>query len=188
MNKMKQNHSLYIREWFILKKFIISLFIIGTILFISKDKIVIPKEALRIRIIASSNDKKDQDIKYEVKNNIESDIYNLLKDIKNINEARNTIKDNIGNIDTKVGNILNKYHETYKLNYGYNYFPAKEYKGIKYEDGLYESLVVTIGEGKGDNWWCVMFPPFCLMEAENNNTSEVEYKIMVKELLNKYFK
>jgi len=171
-----------------LKKFIISLCIIGTILFISKDKIVIPKEALRIRVIASTNDKKDQDIKYEVKDGIEKDIYNLLKDTKSIVEARDIIENNLDNIDNKVSNILNKYKETYKLNYGYNYFPAKEYKGIEYEEGLYESLVVTIGEGKGDNWWCVMFPPFCLMEAENNNTSEVEYKIMVKELLNKYFK
>lgn len=171
-----------------MKKFIISLFVIGTILFISKDRIVIPKEALRIRIIASTNDKKDQDIKYEVKNNIENDIYNLLKNTRSINEARDIIEDNLDNINNKVGDILKKYHETYKLNYGYNYFPSKEYKGIKYDEGLYESLVVTIGEGKGDNWWCVMFPPFCLMEAENNNTSEVEYKIMVKELLNKYFK
>ena len=171
-----------------MKKFIISLCIIGTILFISKDKIVIPKEALRIRVIASTNDKKDQDIKYEVKDGIEKDIYNLLKDTKSIAEARDIIENNLDNIDNKVSNILNKYKETYKLNYGYNYFPAKEYKGIEYEEGLYESLVVTIGEGKGDNWWCVMFPPFCLMEAENNNTSEVEYKIMVKELLDKYFK
>ena len=171
-----------------MKKFIISLCIIGTILFISKDKIVIPKEALRIRVIASTNDKKDQDIKYEVKDGIEKDIYNLLRDTKNISEARDIIENNLDNIDNKVSNILNKYKETYKLNYGYNYFPAKEYKGIEYEEGLYESLVVTIGEGKGDNWWCVMFPPFCLMEAENNNTSEVEYKIMVKELLDKYFK
>ena len=171
-----------------MKKFIISLCIICTILFISKDKIVIPKEALRIRIIASTNDKKDQDIKYEVKDGIEKDIYNLLKDTKSIAEARDIIENNLDNIDNKVSNILNKYKETYKLNYGYNYFPAKEYKGIEYEEGLYESLVVTIGEGKGDNWWCVMFPPFCLMEAENNNTSEVEYKIMVKELLDKYFK
>ena len=171
-----------------MKKFFISLCIIVTIIFISKDKIVIPKEAIRIRIIASSNEKKDQEIKKEVKNSIESDIYNLLKDTTNIEEARSILKDNIPTIDKKVNQVLTKYQEKYNLNYGYNYFPAKEYKGIKYDEGLYESLVVSIGEGKGDNWWCVMFPPFCLMEAENNNTSEVEYRLIVKDLLNKYFK
>ena len=171
-----------------MKKFFVSILIIGTILFISRDKIIIPKDAIRIRIIASSNDKEDQDIKYEVKNNVENNIYDLLKDTKSIEEARNIIDNNIDTIDDKVNDILSKYNETYKLNYGYNYFPAKEYKGIKYDEGLYESLVVTIGEGKGENWWCVMFPPFCLMEAENNNTSEIEYHLMVKELLNKYFK
>ena len=171
-----------------MKKFIISLCIIGSIIFISKDKIVIPKEALRIRIIASSNEKKDQDIKKEVKNNIESNIYYLLKDVDNVEDARNIIEDNLDDIDNRVNQVLKKYHENYKLNYGYNYFPAKEYKGIKYDEGLYESLVVTIGEGKGDNWWCVMFPPFCLMEAEENSTSEIEYRLMVKDLINKYFK
>lgn len=171
-----------------MKKFFISLCIVIMIIFISKDKIVIPKEAIRIRIIASSNEKKDQEIKKEVKNSIESDIYNLLKDTTNIEEARSILKDNIPTIDKKVNQVLTKYQEKYNLNYGYNYFPAKEYKGIKYDEGLYESLVVSIGEGKGDNWWCVMFPPFCLMEAENNNTSEVEYRLIVKDLLNKYFK
>ena len=171
-----------------MKKFFISLCIVIMIIFISKDKIVIPKEAIRIRIIASSNEKKDQEIKKEVKNSIESDIYNLLKDTTNIEEARSILKDNIPTIDRKVNQVLTKYQEKYNLNYGYNYFPAKEYKGIKYDEGLYESLVVSIGEGKGDNWWCVMFPPFCLMEAENNNTSEVEYRLIVKDLLNKYFK
>ena len=171
-----------------MKKFFISLCIVIMIIFISKDKIVIPKEAIRIRIIASSNEKKEQEIKKEVKNSIESDIYNLLKDTTNIEEARSILKDNIPTIDRKVNQVLTKYQEKYNLNYGYNYFPAKEYKGIKYDEGLYESLVVSIGEGKGDNWWCVMFPPFCLMEAENNNTSEVEYRLIVKDLLNKYFK
>ena len=171
-----------------MKKFIISLCIIGSIIFISKDKIVIPKEALRIRIIASSNEKEDQDVKKEVKNNIESNIYYLLKDVDNVEDARNIIEDNLDDIDNRVNQVLKKYHENYKLNYGYNYFPAKEYKGIKYDEGLYESLVVTIGEGKGDNWWCVMFPPFCLMEAEENSTSEIEYRLMVKDLINKYFK
>lgn len=171
-----------------MKKFFISLCIVIMIIFISKDKIVIPKEAIRIRIIASSNEKKDQEIKKEVKNSIESDIYNLLKDTTNIEEARSILKDNIPTIDRKVNQVLTKYQEKYNLNYGYNYFPAKEYKGIKYDEGLYESLVVTIGEGKGDNWWCVMFPPFCLMEAEENSTSEIEYRLMVKDLINKYFK
>ena len=47
-----------------------------------------------------------------------------------------------------------------------------------------ESLLITLGEGKGDNWWCVLFPPLCLVEAEES--SEVEYKFFIQELIEKY--
>lgn len=65
-----------------------------------------------------------------------------------------------------------------------NYFPEKEYKGVKYDEGYYESLVITLGEGKGKNWWCVLFPPLCLVEAEESD--KVEYKFFIKELIDKY--
>ena len=71
------------------------------------------------------------------------------------------------------------------VSYGYNYFPRKVYKNIIYESGMYESLVITLGSGNGDNFWCVLFPPLCLLE-ENDTTSDVEYSFFVKELLNKY--
>ena len=67
-------------------------------------------------------------------------------------------------------------------------FPEKEYKGVVYDEGYYESLLVTLGEGKGDNFWCVLFPPLCLMEAEEtDDTTEVEYKSFIKEIIEKYF-
>jgi len=49
---------------------------------------------------------------------------------------------------------------------------------------LYESLLVTLGSGKGDNWWCVLFPPLCLLEAEESD--KIEYKFFVQELIEKY--
>ena len=66
-----------------------------------------------------------------------------------------------------------------------NYFPSKTYKGIVYDGGYYNSLVVTLGDGEGDNWWCVLFPPLCLME-ENETTSDVEYKFFVKSIIEKF--
>ena len=53
--------------------------------------------------------------------------------------------------------------------------------------GIYESLVITIGEGNGDNWWCVLFPPLCLLEAEKTEIEEVEYQFFVKKMLTKFF-
>ncbi|MEI3507940.1 MAG: stage II sporulation protein R [Bacilli bacterium] len=86
----------------------------------------------------------------------------------------------------EVGDVLQreKYDKNYQVNFGSNYFPEKEYKGVKYEEGYYEFLLVTLGEGKGDNWWCVLFPPLCLIEADES--TDVEYKSIVKELIDKY--
>ena len=113
-------------------------------------------------------------------------MYELLKNTKGVDEARRIINNNLNNIDSDVRNTLQllNYDLGYNINFGLNYFPSKEYKGITYDEGYYESLVITLGEGKGDNWWCVLFPPLCLLEAEES--TEVEYTSFVKELLDKY--
>ena len=53
---------------------------------------------------------------------------------------------------------------------------------------MYESLVITLGTGEGDNWWCVLFPPLCLVEADENTTSDAEYTFFIKEIIDKYTK
>ena len=58
------------------------------------------------------------------------------------------------------------------------------FKGIEYEDGYYESLVVTLGSGEGDNWWCVLFPPVCMIEV--NESDDLEYTTLVEDLFSKY--
>ena len=110
-----------------------------------------------------------------------------MENANTIDEARIIIKNNIDDIDEKVFNLLKKekYEKNYRINYGLNYFPQKEYKDVIYNEGYYESLVVTLGDGLGDNWWCVLFPPLCLLEAEESE--EVSYKSYVKEMIDKYF-
>lgn len=163
------------------------LLIIGFYLMIGHvSSLVIPEDALRIRVIANSDSEYDQMIKREVKENIQFQLYNLLKDAKGTNQARQIIQENLPRIDEEVNATLQllKYPLGYDINYGLNYFPSKEYKGTIYEEGYYESLVITLGEGKGENWWCVLFPPLCLLEAEES--TEVEYTSYVKELIEKY--
>ncbi len=148
---------------------------------------IIPDEAIRIRVIANSNSEYDQNMKLKVKEKVEKDMYILLKDTKNIEEARSLIKDNLNDVKNDIDITLQS--ENYKLpfnvNFGLNYFPKKEFKGIVYDEGYYESLVVTLGEGLGDNWWCVLFPPLCMIEAEE--ATDVEYTTMVKTIIDKYF-
>ena len=58
--------------------------------------------------------------------------------------------------------------QSFQIDYGYHYFPEKEYKGVTYEEGEYESLLVTLGKGEGDNWWCLVYPAFCFTKSENS--------------------
>lgn len=145
----------------------------------------IPNDAIRIRVVPNSNSDYDQNIKVKVKNELQTSMYDLLKEAKTTEEAKQIIENNLEKIDQDISNLLikEKYNEGYVISFGYNYFPAKEYKGITYEEGYYESLLITLGEGKGDNWWCVLFPPLCLIEED---TEESEYKSLVKEVLNKF--
>lgn len=171
------------------KTFLLILLIIIIYEFISNSiykSNLIPDEAIRLRVIANSNSDYDQNMKIKVRNVLQREVFNLLKDTKGIDEARNIITNNLDNIDNSIYNILqnNDYNMNYKVNFGFNYFPAKKYKGIIYDEGMYESLYVTLGKGEGDNWWCVLFPPLCLIEAEESD--EIEYKSFVQELIEKY--
>lgn len=166
--------------------------IIITYMFIgvkAEELVEIPEEAIRIRVIANSNSNYDQEKKQEIRKEVQIYMQNLLKDAKTTEEARNIINNNINNLKKNLDSYLTQinYKEEYNINFGLNYFPEKKYKGITYKEGLYESLLITLGEGKGDNWWCVLFPPICLLEAEETETNEVEYKSFVKEIIEKYF-
>ena len=150
-----------------------------------QTELSIPDSSIRLRVIPNSNNAKDINIKEQVKDYLETDIYTLLKNTDNIDSARTIINNNIPKIETNIDNIFkeNNYNIPYEINFGLNYFPEKIYNGTVYNEGEYESLVIYIGEAEGDNWWCVLFPNFCLVDAKK----DTEYKSYFKELLNKIF-
>lgn len=170
--------------------FIIFILFLVLVIYIDKydsNYYVIPDESIRIRIIANSDSFDDQYIKIKVKQLIEPVIEEDLSNSSSLEESRSIIKDNLNKYNSMIFSYLvdNSYNDKFSVNYGSNYFPEKEYKGVKYESGNYESLVIKLGSGMGDNWWCVMFPPICSLEVEEN--SDIEYKVFVKELFDKYF-
>lgn len=174
-----------------MKKITIILAIIIAILSINKDSdVVIPKNSIRFRVIANSDLQKDQNIKQKIVKNLSPSILDIITSEKNIDNSRRKIKNNISQFDKIIKETFdeNGLDENYSINYGMNYFPKKEYKGVVYEEGEYESLVVTIGNGQGKNFWCVLFPPLCMMENEKaQNIKNVEYKSYIKEIIDKYF-
>ena len=153
-------------------------------------EVMIPDEAIRFRVVANSNTIYDQNVKIQVRNEVQNKVLELLKDTSSIENTRKIILEHKEELSKIVNDKLKNigYNKKYTINYGYNYFPKKKYKGITYKEGNYESLVITLGEGKGENFWCVLFPPLCLIEADETNNDNVEYKFFVKELIDKYLK
>lgn len=174
-----------------MKKTVIILAIVITILSINKNsQVVIPEDSIRFRVIANSNTEEDQSLKKKIVTNLNTNINNLLTYNTNFSTSRENIKNNISSFEEVVKKTIeeNNSDTTYTINYGMNYFPEKEYKGTVYKEGNYESLVITLGNGAGNNFWCVLFPPLCLLEAEEGeDKTEVEYKSFVKEIIDKYF-
>lgn len=152
-------------------------------------EVMIPNEAIRLRVLANSNSKEDQALKKKVSEAVQGDLYTILENTHGINAAREKIQNQLPTIYTSVENTLRRENSTqsFQIDYGYHYFPEKEYKGVTYEEGEYESLLVTLGKGEGDNWWCVLFPPLCIMEAEETEAEEeTEYQFFIQELIEKY--
>ena len=154
--------------------------LIGFLVYKKNDEIIIPNDAIRVRIIANSNNIEDLYQKKKLKNAIKNDLYNLVKDSKNSDDAKKSINDNLELINKIVSSKTNDF----SLSFGKNYFPKKVYKGITYDSGSYDSLVITLGKGMGDNWWCVLYPPLCLID-DNETTSDIEYRSLVMDMLNR---
>ena len=152
--------------------------IVGTLVYRKSDEIIIPSDAIRVRIIANSNNINDLYEKERIKNEIKDDLYSYIKNANSSLMASQSIENNLENIKSLIAKKTNNF----KVNYGNNYFPRKVYKGVIYPEGEYESLVITLGSGIGDNWWCVLYPPICMIE-DNENTSDVEYRFLISNLL-----
>lgn len=141
-------------------------------------------DMIRFRIISNSNSAKDIIIKQQVSDRVSNILFNK----GNTKEAvRNNILENINLIEAETNKVFkeNSYSKKFNINYGYNYFPEKEFDGKRLKEGEYESLVLTIGEGKGDNYWCILYPPLCMIDSTKEVKNKIEYKFKLIEYIKK---
>lgn len=141
------------------------------------DYQVIPDDAIRLRILANSDNDSDQELKKQVRDEVNEVITEWVEDITDIEEARELLASRITEINEIVKEVLKKAgsSNTFDVEYGSNVtFPAKLYGDYVYPAGEYEAVLITIGEGKGDNWWCVLFPPLCFLDFSNGTSVAAE--------------
>lgn len=169
-----------------MKKILVVTAILMIIIISNKESsIIIPESSIRFRVIASSNTLEDQTNKNKISKSLSNYVTSLVKSSKSKEEATNILNENYENIDNFIKQTLieNNINTTYNLNIGRNYFDRKNYKGVNYPSGYYDSLVLSLGNKQGVNWWCVMYPPLCLIDEE---TEKIEYTTLIKDMLNKY--
>lgn len=160
---------------------------------------VIPDEAIRLRILANSDGDEDQQIKQLIRDRVSEHITVWVEKMTDIDEARNRIEAGIPDIETIVQDVIEEEGANLHAEVTYDEdvsFPHKLYGDYVYPAGDYEAVLITLGEGKGANWWCVLFPPLCFLDFANSMTlasdgaaqeDVVEQEIEIKFFLFEWF-
>ncbi|MBW3491620.1 stage II sporulation protein R [Bacillus sp. FDAARGOS_1420] len=150
----------------------------------AKGPSVIPKEAVRLRILANSDSDKDQALKRKVRDEVKVQIDGWVADLTSFEEARKVIQNHIPEIEKTVANTLKREgsKEAFQVKFGKNVkFPTKVYGNFIYPAGEYEAVLITIGKGEGANWWCVLFPPMCFLDFSSGTAVRKEEHVVKAE-------
>lgn len=123
---------------------------------------------IRFHVLANSDNKEDQNLKLKVKDEVINYLYSYLKDSKSLEESRNILKEQEDYVKEIANKVIkeNGFNYSIKTELGYENFPEKSYGSIVLPQGKYEAFRIIIGNGKGHNWWCVMFPPLCFVDEQ----------------------
>lgn len=126
----------------------------------------VPKEALRLRIIANSDSNADQALKLTIRNALVVKVASWVKNANSATQARTIVESHIPDIERTAQTVEHQHgvFEPIRTNVGQVPFPTKIYGNRVYPAGNYEALRVTIGKGEGANWWCVLYPPLCFID------------------------
>ncbi|WP_336183429.1 stage II sporulation protein R [Bacillus sp. 205(2023)] len=133
------------------------------------EPVVIPDEAIRLRILANSDRGEDQALKRHIRDAVNKEITTWVKDITSIEEARRLIRSKLPDIKEIAKETMEKEGASQSISVDFDKisFPTKLYGSMVYPAGEYEAILITLGNGEGANWWCVLFPPLCFLDFSN---------------------
>lgn len=144
-------------------------------------------EYLRIHIRANSNSVEDQNVKYKVKEAVVDALIPLLADIDTFEEAKLVMSENFELIENVANNVLEEEGFSYKAKASIDneYFPTRVYEDLTLEEGYYDALIIKLGSGEGNNWWCLVYPAFCFTQSDN--AENVVYISKIWQIIEKMF-
>lgn len=173
-----------------MKKFCISFLgiLIITLSFIGifvSSKPPIKEEYLRLHIRANSNEIFDQQVKYQVKDEIVKFLAPKVSVCDTKIKAEKMLNENLTNIEKVANSVLakNGFNYTSKARILEEEFPERKYQDLTLEEGIYKALIIELGSGTGNNWWCVVYPPLCFTGEGVNYV----YKSKIYEIIKEFF-
>lgn len=126
----------------------------------------ISSSLVRLHVIAASDETAEQELKLRVRDNVLEYLTPVLDKAESPEEAQRIINGELTSIKAAAESCAGG--RSVSVTLGQEYYPTREYEGFTLPAGQYQSLRVILGEGKGHNWWCVVFPPLCVSAAEQN--------------------
>ena len=137
-----------------------------------KDKLI------RFHVIANSDTEEDQNLKLKVRDRVVEALSGKLSGVTSLEEAEIELEKNIEYVNKIAKEVIEENNYTYEVNtmLSYENFPDKVYGDCVFPQGNYEAFRVIIGEGKGQNWWCVMFPSLCFVDESKNSVDSTNLK------------
>ncbi len=144
---------------------------------------------LRIHIRANSNLEADQNIKYKVKDELVNYLTPQIAQCNNFSDVVKTIEDKKTALENLCNKILkeNGFEYVSKVCLQNEYFPTRAYGEYVLESDFYDAVIVELGSAKGDNWWCVVYPPLCFINAKELDSTSIKYKSKIYELIKNFF-
>lgn len=138
----------------------------------------------RLHVIANSDSSEDQNLKYIVRDNLIEYMNDISSNAKNKQEAIEIAREHTDDFKkiAKQTIIDNGYNYDVTVEIGNFSFPTKTYGDISIPAGYYDALRVKIGEAKGQNWWCVMFPPLCFVNVSSGIVPDESKQVLEDEL------
>ena len=145
-------------------------------------------EFLRIHIRADSNDQADQNVKFQVKSAVVEYLTPYLANAETKQQAMSVVKSQLSNIEKVCDKVLaaNGFSYTSSARLCQEAFPDRSYGDLTLSAGVYDALIIELGSGSGNNWWCVVYPPLCFVNGESNGTNSIVYKSKLLEIINKW--